>query len=145
MTAREMEELWAEHLRHEFVTRDLESTLATMVEDATVNHVPIGSGGNGKAALRAFYRDVFIGSWRDDLQMTLVNRVFGDDQLVEEDHLRFTHAKRMEGFLPGVPPTNRLIEADFVVLVQFRDGKLAHERIYWDHAAVLRQAGLIAE
>ena len=124
MTDKEMEALWAEHMRHEFVTRDLDATLATMVEDATVNHVPIGSGGNGKAELRAFYRDVFIGSWPDDLQMTLTNRVFGDNQLVEEDHMRFTHKNRMEWFLPGVAPTHRLIEADFVVVVQFRDGKL---------------------
>jgi len=30
-----------------------------------------------------------------------------------------------------------------VVVVQFRGDKLASERIYWDHAAVLRQAGLL--
>jgi carboxymethylenebutenolidase len=69
--------------------------------------------------------------------------VFGQDQMVEEDHMRFTHSKRMEWFLPGVAPTNRLIEADFVVVVQFRDNKLACERIYWDHATVLRQVGLL--
>jgi carboxymethylenebutenolidase len=145
MTPDEMERLWAEHIRHEFVTKDVEATLATMVEDATVNHVPVNTGGVGKAQLRAFYRDVFIGSWPADLQMTTTNRVLGHDQLVEEDHLRFTHANRMEWFLPGVPATNRLVEVDFVVVVQFRDGKLAHERIYWDHATVLRQTGLITD
>jgi ketosteroid isomerase-like protein len=31
---------------------------------------------------------------------------------------------------------------DIVVVVQFRDDKIACERIYWDHASVLRQAGL---
>ncbi len=61
-----MEEVWAEHIRHEFVTRDVEATLATMVEDASIDHVPVNSGGKGKAQLRAFYRDVFIGSWPDD-------------------------------------------------------------------------------
>jgi hypothetical protein len=30
-----------------------------------------------------------------------------------------------------------------VVVVQFRGNKIATERIYWDHAAVLRQAGLL--
>ena len=63
MTQAEMEQVWAEHIRHEFVTRDVEATLATMVDDASVNHVPVSSGGRGKAELRAFYRDVFIGSW----------------------------------------------------------------------------------
>jgi carboxymethylenebutenolidase len=62
-----------------------------------------------------------------------------------EDHLRFTHKNRMEWFLPGVPPTHRVVDVDFVVVVQFRDGKLACERIYWDHATVLRQTGLLRE
>jgi hypothetical protein len=30
-----------------------------------------------------------------------------------------------------------------VIFVEFRDGKMAAERIYWDHAAVLRQVGLL--
>jgi carboxymethylenebutenolidase len=29
------------------------------------------------------------------------------------------------------------------VIVHFRDGKLAHEHIYWDQASVLAQLGLI--
>ena len=143
MTREEMEPLWAEHIRHEFETRDVDATLATMVEDASVNHVPVNTGGTGKAELRLFYRDVFIGSWPEDLQMTITNRVFGDDQLVEENHLRFTHANRMEWFLPGVAATQRVVEVDFVIVVQFRAGKLATERIYWDHATVLRQTGLL--
>jgi carboxymethylenebutenolidase len=143
MTQEEMEKVWAEHIRHEFVTGDVEATLATMVEDASVNHVPVNTGGRGKAELRAFYRDVFIGSWPDDLEMTTTNRVFGRDQLVIEDHLRFTHENRMDWFLPGVPATHRPVEVDFVIVAQFRDGKLACERIYWDQATVLRQIGLL--
>jgi hypothetical protein len=30
-----LSKLWEEHTNHEFVTRDTEATLATMVEDAT--------------------------------------------------------------------------------------------------------------
>jgi hypothetical protein len=30
-------------------------------------------------------------------------------------------------------------------VVQFRDGKLSCERIYWDQATVLRQTGLLKE
>ena len=145
MTQQEMEAIWAEHIRHEFVTLDVEATLATMVEDASVNHVPVTTGGKGKVALRAFYRNVFIGSWPDDLQMTTTNRVFGQDQLVEEAHLRFTHKNRMDWLLPGVPATHRPVEVDFVIVVQFRDGKLSCERIYWDQATVLRQTGLVKE
>jgi carboxymethylenebutenolidase len=33
---------------------------------------------------------------------------------------------------------------DLVIVVQFRDGKMAAERIYWDHATVLRQIGRLS-
>jgi carboxymethylenebutenolidase len=143
MSAPDLVKLWADHLDGEFVSKDVEATLATMVEDASVNHVPVNTGGRGKEELRAFYRDVFIPSWPDDLRMTLINRVVGDGQLVEELRLRFTHSKRMDWFLPNVPPTGRPVDVDFVVVVQFRGDKLACERIYWDQATVLRQVGLL--
>jgi carboxymethylenebutenolidase len=140
---RELAQLWERHLAGEFVTKDVEATLATMVDDASVNHMPVNTGGRGKDALRAFYRDDFIPSWPADLQMTPVNRVIGDGQIVDELHVTFTHNQRMNWLLPDVPPTHRTLAIDFVVVAQFRGDKLACERIYWDHAAVLRQAGLL--
>jgi carboxymethylenebutenolidase len=86
---------------------------------------------------------VFIPGWPEDQQMTALNRVVGDDQLVDELRASFTHDKRMDWFLPGIEPTQRRVEVDFVVVVQFRDGRIATERIYWDHARVLRQVGLL--
>jgi carboxymethylenebutenolidase len=142
MTTANLEQIWADHLAGEFVTKDVEATLATMVDDASVNHMPVNTGGKGKEQLRAFYRDDFIPSWPDDLRMSVTNRVVGASQLVEELHLRFTHSKRMEWFLPGVAPTFRVVDIDLVVVVQFQGDKLACERIYWDQATVLRQVGL---
>jgi carboxymethylenebutenolidase len=62
--------LWEEHTKCEFVTRDTESTLATMVEDAYVNHVPVLTGGLGKSALRTFYSRDFIPSMPPDTTLT---------------------------------------------------------------------------
>ncbi|MGH7629506.1 MAG: ester cyclase [Gemmatimonadales bacterium] len=45
--------------------------------------------------------------------------------------------------LPGVRPTGRRIETALVVVVEFEDGRISAERIYWDQAAVLIQAGLL--
>jgi carboxymethylenebutenolidase len=45
--------------------------------------------------------------------------------------------------LPGIAPTGKRVEVPLVAIVQFRDGKLAHEHIYWDQASVLVQLGLI--
>jgi carboxymethylenebutenolidase len=143
MAPNELERLWEEHLAGEFTTKDVEATLATMVDDASVDHIPVHSGGTGKDALRVFYRDVFIPSWPDDLEQTAINRVIGDGQIVDEIRTCFTHDRPMEWFLPGVPPTHRRIEIDIVAVVQFRGDKIARERIYWDQATVLRQAGLL--
>src|SRR5262245_40375232 len=114
LTSQELEDIWAEHIAGEFKTKDVEATLATMVEDAYVNHVPVNTGGRGKDRLRVFYRDIFIPSWPKDLVMTPTNRIVGDSQLADEMHLTFTHSKQMDWFLPGVPPTNKKVEIDIV-------------------------------
>jgi carboxymethylenebutenolidase len=143
MATADLQKIWADHLAGEFTIKDVDYTLATMVEDAYVNHMPVNTGGRGKEQLRRFYRDDFIPSWPDDLKMTLTNRVLGESHIVEELHLHFTHSRQMNWFLPNVPPTNKVVDIDLVVVVQFRGDKLACERIYWDQAAVLRQVGLL--
>ncbi|HEX5454702.1 MAG TPA: hypothetical protein VFX06_13000, partial [Stellaceae bacterium] len=55
-----LERLWEEHVRHEFDTRDTDATIATMVEDAYVDHVPVMTGGSGTAELTGFYSKHFI-------------------------------------------------------------------------------------
>jgi carboxymethylenebutenolidase len=145
MTPDELVRLWEDHLAGEFTTKDVEATLATMVDDASVDHIPVHTGGRGKGELRAFYRDVFIPSWPDDLQQTPINRVVGDGQIVDEIRMTFTHDRPMEWFLPGVPPTHKRVEIDIVAVVQFRGDKIARERIYWDQATVLRQLGLLGK
>jgi carboxymethylenebutenolidase len=143
MTRQQLEKLWNDHLNGEFTTKDVEATLATMVDDASVDHIPVHTGGRGKDALRVFYRDIFIPSWPDDLEQTSINRVVDDDQIVDEIRTKFTHDRPMEWFLPGVPPTHKVVDIDIIVVVQFRDNKIACERIYWDQATVLRQVGLL--
>lgn len=39
--------LWDEHVRHEFATRDVPATMATMVPQPYVNHIPTMTGGVG--------------------------------------------------------------------------------------------------
>jgi len=135
--------LWQEHTDHEFVTRDTEATLATMVEDAYVNHIPTLTGGRGKEALRAFYSQDFIPSMPPDTALEPISRTVGEDQLVDEMIFSFTHTQEMPWMLPGVAPTNRKVRVPLVAIVKFRDGKLAHEHIYWDQASVLKQIGLL--
>jgi len=106
LSPEELEQLWADHLKGEFETKDVEETLATMVDDAYVNHMPVNTGGRGKEALRVFYRDDFIPSWPDDLEMTPVNRVVGEGQLVDELHVTFTHKCLYRNKFMSFPPEN---------------------------------------
>lgn len=143
MTPDELVALWEEHIRHEFDTKNTDATLATMVPDAYVDHVPVLTGGRGHDELRRFYATHFIPKMPPDMAMTPVSRTVGADQLVDEMVIGFTHTIEMDWMLPGIPPTGKRVEVALVVIVRFRDGKLAHEHIYWDQASVLAQLGLI--
>ena len=142
-TQQDLGQLWEEHVRHEFATHNTEDTLATMVADAYVNHIPVLTGGVGKQQLREFYSKRFIPQMPPDTEMVPLSRTIGHDQLVDEMIFKFTHTMRMDWMLPGVAPTGKRVEVPLVAIVRFRDGKLAHEHIYWDQASVLVQLGLL--
>jgi carboxymethylenebutenolidase len=103
------------------------------------------TGGAGKSALRAFYSTDFIPCMPPDTKLTPISRTVGEDQLVDEMIFSFTHTREMPWMLPGIAPTNRYVEVALVAIVRFRDGKLAHEHIYWDQASVLKQIGLLTD
>jgi carboxymethylenebutenolidase len=99
--------VWDDHNAAEFASKNADLALESMVEDPYVRIMANGDGGRGKEQVRAFYADVLIPQWPDDAQMQVVNRVIGEDQLVDELHLGFTHARQMDWLLPGVAPTHR--------------------------------------
>jgi carboxymethylenebutenolidase len=134
---------WDDHVKYEFATRNTDHTLDTMVADAYVNHVPVMTGGVGHDELRQFYSQRFIPQMPPDTVMTPVSRTIGVDRIVDEMVFEFTHTIEMDWMLPGVAPTGKHVRVALVVIVHFRDGKLAHEHIYWDQASVLAQLGLI--
>jgi carboxymethylenebutenolidase len=138
-----LDDLWEEHLRHEFRTQDTTATLETMVPDAYVNHVPVLTGGVGHEQLREFYSQHFIPKMPPDTEIVPISRTIGSERLVDEMIFRFTHTIEMDWMLPGIRPTGRRVECPLVVIVHFRDGKLSNEHIYWDQASVLVQLGLL--
>jgi len=140
---KDLSQLWEDHVRYEFSTRNTDDTLATMVDDAYVNHIPVLTGGSGREELREFYSKRFIPQMPPDTEMTPVSQTIGEDQIVDEMIFKFTHTIPMDWMLPGIPPTGKRVEVPLVAIVRFKDGKLAHEHIYWDQASVLVQIGLI--
>lgn len=143
MADHDLPALWEAHCRHEFETRDVDATMATMVPDPYVNHIPTMTGGVGHDQLKRFYRYHFIGENPPDIALNPVSRTVGESSVVDEMILSFTHTTEIDWMLPGIAPTGRRVEIPLVAIVQFRDGKVAHEHIYWDQASVLVQVGLL--
>jgi carboxymethylenebutenolidase len=141
MSGKDNLRLWEEHIRGEFVTKDVHLALSTMTEDASVWTIPTKWGAKGKPALLPLYRDEFIPSIPEEWESTILNRFITDECIVEEMRSRFRHTKRMDWFLPGVEPTGKIIEIDGITVIEFRDGLMCAERLYWDEATALRQIG----
>lgn len=136
-------ELWEEHIKHEFETRDVPATMATMVAQPYVNHIPTLTGGVGYSQLARFYRYHFVHQNPQDMKLTPLSRTVGSTQVVDEFIMSFTHDSEIDWLLPGVKPTGKYVEIPMLGVIQFRGSKLCHEHIYWDQASVLVQIGLL--
>ena len=137
----DLEALWENHIKFEFGTRDTEATLATMVGDPYVNHIPTMTGGTGFEELRRFYKNHFIPKLPKDTHLIPISRTVGADRIVDEMIFCFTHDEEIDWMLPGVSPTGKNVEIPLIAIVNFRGGKLYNEHIYWDQASVLVQIG----
>jgi len=135
--------LWENHCRYEFETRDVNATMATMVSQPYVNHIPTMTGGVGYEQLKRFYAFHFIPVNPPDFRLTPISRTVGTDTIVDEFIVHFTHTTVIDWLLPGIPPTGRPVEIPTVAIVKFEGAKLVHEHIYWDQASVLVQLGLL--
>ncbi len=133
--------LWENHTNLEFGARDAAATMATMVAQPYVNHIPTMTGGVGHDDLLRFYANHFIPKTPADTRLVPVSRTVGVERVVDEFLFCFTHDVEIDWMLPGIPPTGRYVEIPMVAIVRFRGDKLYNEHIYWDQASVLVQIG----
>ncbi|KAK4446910.1 hypothetical protein QBC34DRAFT_410598 [Podospora aff. communis PSN243] len=141
----DLEEIWEEHTRFEFADRSVERTMATMVQEPYVNHVPTLTGGIGRESLTDFYRNHFIFSNPDDAELELVSRTVGIDRVVDEFLFTCTHNRIVDWLLPEIPPTGKKLAIPMTSIVNIRGDRLFHEHISWDQGTALRQLGLLPE
>lgn len=92
----ELEAIWEEHCLYEFGERAVEKTMATMVQEPYVNHVPTITGGIGRDKLTSFYRHHFIFSNPDDTALELISRTVGIDRVIDEFIFSFTHDRTID-------------------------------------------------
>ncbi|KAJ5261064.1 hypothetical protein N7478_011659 [Penicillium angulare] len=141
----DLEKIWDEHTYYEFGDRSVEKTMATMVQEPYVNHVPTMTGGIGRARLSHFYLHHFIFNNPDDTALELISRTIGTDRIVDEFIFCLTHVKQVDWLIPGIPPTGKPLRIPFTSVVNIRGDRLYHEHIAWDQATVLVQLGLLPE
>jgi len=139
----DLSHLWDMHCYHEFATRDVDATMATMVAEPYVNHVPTMTGGVGHDHLKRFYKHHFVDSNPADTALVPISRTIGADRVVDELLFSFTHDTVIPWMLPGIAPTGKRVEIPLVAIVCFRGDKLYNEHIYWDQASVLVQIGAL--
>lgn len=137
--------VWQAHTAAEFEQKDADAAIATMTDHPVLVHVPVGTGASGRKALRKFYAEIFIPQIPPDMKLQLLTRTVGQDRLIDEFIVQFTHTLRMDWFAPGVEPTGRRLRVPHVGIIAFERGKIASEHIYWDQATVLLQLGVVSD
>lgn len=135
--------LFAEHIRHEFETRDVDATMATMTADPYVNHVATLAGGVGHDMLKRFYKYHFVEQNSKERSSVTVSHTLGPDRVVLELVVRFKHDQVLDRYFPGIPPTGQYVELATVLIVKFRGDKVCHEHIYWDQGSALKQISVL--
>ncbi|ORY01987.1 hypothetical protein BCR34DRAFT_493488 [Clohesyomyces aquaticus] len=141
----DLEAIWEEHCLYEFGERAVEKTMATMVAEPYVNHIPTMTGGIGQERLTAFYTHHFIFSNPDDTKLELVSRTVGIDRVIDEFVFNCTHDRVIDWLLPNIPPTNLPLRIPFTSIINMRGDRLYHEHISWDQATALTQLGLLPQ
>lgn len=135
--------LFAEHVHHEFTTRDVDATMYTMIEEPYVNHVPTLAGGVGHDMLKRFYKYHFVDQNAGGRDRTRISYTPGPNRVVLETYTKFRHDSVIDRYFPGIEPTGKVVEIATVIIVKFRGDKVCHEHLYWDQGSALKQIGVL--
>ena len=135
--------IFDEHIAHEFETKDVDATMRTMTQEPYVWHVPALTGASGRENVRQFYSTQLVGRMPEDAVLREISRTVSSDRVIAELVLEFTHDIEVPFMLPGVSPTGQKVRLPHVVVMGFEGDKVASEHIYWDHASLLAQVGLL--
>jgi len=120
-----------------FEEKDLERIRTLMQPDAVMSELPFDMTKN-----LAEHCETWIHAF-PDAKVEILNLVAQGDLVIAEFIGRATHAGSLPG--PGgmtLTPSNRRLEVRFVEVFQFRNGRIAAVRQYFDALGVMNQLGL---
>ena len=118
-------------------TGDLDAALEYEAEDAVDDFVAIGEF-RGKRAIRGFFEELLAAF--PDFEMR-VQRIVGDDEAAV---VQWEASGRFSGGpFQGIHPTGKHVEVRGVDVMEFSEGLLRHNTIYYDGASFARQVGML--
>jgi len=135
MSPEAMQRLFETH-RDAEAARDIDTILATFVDDCFLETHPLGLRSEGRTAVRLAYEGYFTAF--PDLAPADEGVAFGEDVMVVWGTLGGTSG----GEWMGVPPSGRSFAVPFSNITPFREGLMAGESIYFDLATLCEQAAL---
>jgi steroid delta-isomerase-like uncharacterized protein len=123
-----------EHIAAE-IAKDVERTLATMVDDPTYDIAIRGEPMRGREAVAAHLARLF--ATFPDFTIVEHDLVADERKVACELTLSGTHG----GPFMDIPPTCRPVSFRLVAIFTCQDGKIVQESAYYDALTILRQIG----
>jgi predicted ester cyclase len=131
------EAIVAAHIEAEAVTHDVAATVATFRHPRY--EVPaLEAIADGAEAVNGLVSGLFAAFPDFYLQKTALHHA--DDAVIVEARFGGTHLS----IWAGIEPTGKRMAVQSVLIFVFKDDDLICEKVYFDHATVLRQLGVIA-
>ncbi|HUL73225.1 MAG TPA: ester cyclase [Vicinamibacterales bacterium] len=116
--------------------RDAAGLAKAHAEDGVVDS-PIFGTVRGRAAIEASYAELFRGFGDSSIQ--LEGLIIDGDRSVQQFSWHATHTHEMF----GLPATGRQFTVHGVLIYEFKDGHIAHERRIYDFTGLLVQIGVL--
>ena len=118
--------------------KDADALSATHHEDIVENFLVLGPI-EGKANAKAFFAELFAAA--PDLEFT-IERVMGVDETTAVGQWRLK-GTFTGGPFQGIEPTGRVLDIRGIDVMEFEDGLLRNNTIYYDGLSFARQVGLL--
>lgn len=134
MTRDEIMRVYRTHVEAE-LAHDSAKAASTYLPNGTYRHMPTGLFFQGHDAVQLQYAASYVNF--PDQTFEIEGEVIEGNTLVHWSTLRAT----AKGPFLGLPPTGRKIALPFVARIEFRDGAMAGETLWYDMLTLCEQAG----
>jgi len=134
---------FARSLMESINAHDAERGAALIPDDTEWEEVPTGTRYRGPDGWRENF-SFWIGAFPDG-RVEITNLVASDTAVVVEYVGRGTNTGPIASPEGEIPPTGRSVEMRFCDVWEFREGRLAGGRSYFDMASLMAQLGLSSE